>query len=271
MAELRSNAATLVPEPGGQDANTDVGEDLKEQYALLKTENEKLRRMAQYRSVFLARLAHELRTPLTSVLGFAEILLNQEELTEPQRGFCERIQNSAQQLQNNLNQLADLSRLEAGQSSLFLEEFSLGDLLRESCAAVTRPPQKQNVEIRCQSAAGLAPIVSDRGKLRQVIHNFLIHAIVRSNDGAGVTATSQTDAQGFLLEIEDEGESVPNPSTIGQLESTDRRSGASDLGLVIARHNLDLLGANLHVENRQPHGLRVRIQLPESPPEMPLD
>jgi len=60
----------------------------------------------------MAHLAHELRTPLTSILGFSEILLSQEELTDAQRNFCERIQSSAQQLQRTLNDLAELSRSE---------------------------------------------------------------------------------------------------------------------------------------------------------------
>jgi signal transduction histidine kinase len=60
----------------------------------------------------MAHLAHELRTPLTSILGFSEIMLSQEELSDAQRNFCERIQNSAHQLQQTLNELAELSRTE---------------------------------------------------------------------------------------------------------------------------------------------------------------
>ena len=129
--------------------------------AELEQENRRLKQAAQYRSAFLARLAHELRTPLTSILGFSEILLSHEDLTGDQRGFCERIQNSAQELQGSLNQLADLSRLEAGQSSLQLEEFSLSELLREACADLARQAEKQNAEIRCQLEADLPRIVSD--------------------------------------------------------------------------------------------------------------
>ena len=78
----------------------------------LKEENRKLRELIEYRSAQIAHLGHELRTPLTSILGFAEILLGHEELTDAQRNFCERIQNSARQLQRTLNELADLSRLD---------------------------------------------------------------------------------------------------------------------------------------------------------------
>ena len=85
-------------------------EELTDRIATLERENLKLRGLAEHHSASLSHLAHELRTPLTSILGFAEIMLSQEELTDAQRNFCERIQNSAQQLQRNLNQLSDLAR-----------------------------------------------------------------------------------------------------------------------------------------------------------------
>jgi signal transduction histidine kinase len=116
VTQAESKGSTLR-DADRDDPDTAVGAP-QEQPAALAQEIRKLQQMAEYRAAFLARLAHELRTPLTSILGFSEILLGQEELSEAQRGFCERIQNSAQQLQGSLNQLSDLSRLEAGQSEL---------------------------------------------------------------------------------------------------------------------------------------------------------
>jgi signal transduction histidine kinase len=90
---------------------------LEDENARLKAQNRELHDLTEWRSASMAHLAHELRTPLTSILGFSEILLNQEQLTEAQRNFCERIQNSAQQLQRTLNELSELSRAEARPSS----------------------------------------------------------------------------------------------------------------------------------------------------------
>src|SRR6266404_6885866 len=117
-SELDDNALT---DEQGADSDASL-DDLQRQNCVLEKQVRKLQQVAEYRSAFLARLAHELRTPLTSILGFSEILLTHEELTDTQRGFCERIQNSAHQLQGSLSQLSDLSRLEAGQSELHLEE-----------------------------------------------------------------------------------------------------------------------------------------------------
>src|SRR5215831_9847140 len=86
---------------------TDSADELRQRNAALEKENRELRQATEVRAASLARLAHELRTPLTSILGFSEILLSQEQLTEAQRNFCQRIQNSAQQLRVSLNQLSE--------------------------------------------------------------------------------------------------------------------------------------------------------------------
>src|SRR5215203_5735505 len=130
-------------------------EELRSRTAELESANLELQRVGRYRSLFLARMSHELRTPLTSILGFAEIMLDHETLTDSQRRFCEKIQASGLQLQASLNQLVDLSRLEAGQSELFLHEFSLREVLRESCTAVARLAEKRQVEIVCEPEVGL--------------------------------------------------------------------------------------------------------------------
>src|SRR2546423_9466478 len=85
-------------------------EALDERIAALESENLKLRGLAEHHSASISHLTHELRTPLTSILGFAEIMLSQEKLTDAQRNFCERIESSAKQLQRTLNQLSDLAR-----------------------------------------------------------------------------------------------------------------------------------------------------------------
>ena len=264
MAQLRSNVAVR----SSKDRKSDDAsvESLKRRNAALKAENRKLEQLAEYRSVFLARLAHELRTPLTSILGFAEILLSREELSEPQRNYCERIQNSAQQLQTSLNQLADLSLLETGKSKLRREEFALEDLLLESCRAIAPLARKQGTKVRSKAAPDLPLIVSDRSKLRQVIYNLLAYAIARSPTGTAVTVTGDKIARGFILKFEDNGPALRDSEIDKDLNSTNPLSANSDLGLVIARHNLDLLGARLSVRNRRPRGIEIVTEFPTDPP-----
>ena len=192
MGERGANAPEGESEKQPQEAGSETASEentnerveilidaLKQRSSELEEANRELRRVSHYRSLFLARMSHELRTPLTSILGFSEILLDQEQLTEPQRRFCQKIQDSGLQLQSRLNQLVDLSRIEAGQTELFLQEFSLRETLRDSCAAVARQAQKQQVKLDYELASDTTTIVSDQGKLRQILFNFIFTRVHR--------------------------------------------------------------------------------------------
>jgi signal transduction histidine kinase len=138
--------------PEANERVQDLIEQLKLRSAELEGANRELRRVSHYRSLFLARMSHELRTPLTSILGFSEILLDQEMLTEPQRRFCKKIQDSGMQLQTSLNQLVDLSRVEAGQTEVFLQEFPVRETFERvvpcACAVCTRAPGYARIRTR---------------------------------------------------------------------------------------------------------------------------
>src|SRR6185312_2058789 len=144
---LNGAAASAATKQDSKQREEQLIDELQKRTAELEEAIRELRRVSHYRSLFLARMSHELRTPLTSILGFSEILLDQEEPTETQRRFCQKVQDSGFQLQASLNQLVDLSRLEAGQTEVFVQEFSLREALRESCAAAARMAQKRHVKV----------------------------------------------------------------------------------------------------------------------------
>jgi signal transduction histidine kinase len=247
-------------------------EELRSRTAELESANLELQRVGRYRSLFLARMSHELRTPLTSILGFAEILLDQEDLSEKQRRFCGKIQSSGFQLQASLNQLVDLSRLEAGHTELFLHEFSLRETLRESCAAVSRLAQKQSVTLDCATAPDVSSIVSDEGKLRQVLYNFLAFAIGRSPAGSSVNVNAVTAEGGRLrIEITDSGAPLEDPARLFEPVDIDapneRGTNMNELGLVIAHRLLDVLGGSVTLHDLEPTGLSVHLNLPVCPTE----
>ena len=245
-------------------------EELRRRTAELEEANLELQRVGRYRSLFLARMSHELRTPLTSILGFAEILLDQENLTDTQRRFCEKIQSSGFQLQASLNQLVDLSRLEAGQTELFLHEFSIRETLRESCAAVARLAKKQCVRLEYVPGPGLGGIVSDEGKLRQVLYNFLAFAIGRSPAG-GVVRVSAAPVGGERLRVEigDQGEPLQDPASLFEPVDVDapneRGTNMNELGLVIAHRLLAVLGGSVTLDDLPAGGLSVQLNLPARP------
>jgi signal transduction histidine kinase len=256
-------------------------EQLKLRSAELENANRELRRISHYRSLFLARMSHELRTPLTSILGFSEILLDQEELTATQSRFCKKIQDSGIQLQTSLNQLVDLSRLEGEHPEVFVHEFSLREVLRESCAAVARPAQMNQVRLEYDLAPEVTTVVSDQGKLRQILYNFIGWAVSRSSSGQQVsvyadlidaTLPPQRDCPAgdpglIRIRIDDNGESLADLSRVFDPEelSGGREATVNELGIIISHRLIDLISGNVTLQNRDGGGLRVLIQLPARP------
>jgi signal transduction histidine kinase len=243
-------------------------DELRQRTEELEEANRELRRISHYRSLFLARMSHELRTPLTSILGFSEILLDQEELTDTQRRFCQKVQDSGFQLQASLNQLVDLSRIEAGQTEVFLQEFSLRELLRESCAAAARMAQKQQVKIDYELAPEITTIVTDQGKLRQALFNFIAWAVSRSPAGESVKVTVDSDKQGLLsIKVLDNGQAPADAASVFDPEhgTPAHEPNINELGIIIGRKLLELIGGTVTLQNGVPRGLTAAIQIPARP------
>jgi len=244
--------------------------ELRKRTAELEEANRELRRVSHYRSLFLARMSHELRTPLTSILGFSEILLDQEELTDAQRRFCQKVQDSGFQLQASLNQLVDLSRIEAGQTEVFLQEFSLRETVRESCAAAARMAQKAQVKIEYEVAPEITTVVSDQGKLRQTIFNFIAWAVSRSAAGETVMVSTDIDPEGLLaIRVKDNGEARFDTARAFEPEHgpLGHEPNINELGIIIGRKLLELMGGRVVLENCAPRGLQATIRIPARPPK----
>lgn len=244
-------------------------EQLKQRTVALEEANRELRHVSHYRSLFLARMSHELRTPLTSIMGFTEILLDQEKLTEPQRRFCQKIQNSGMQLLTSLNQLVDLSRLEVGPAELFFQEFSLPDALREACAAVDRSAQKQEVSLEYDVAPELTTIVSDQGRLRQILYTFIAWSVSRSRAGQCVRTFIGINGPCLRIQIDDEGKPVKDIQRVFDPEESPRGGGTdlNALGIIIGRRLLEVMKGTVTLQNRESGGLRTLIQIPAGQPK----
>jgi signal transduction histidine kinase len=245
--------------------------ELRERTTALEAANRELHEVARYRSMMLEHMTHELRTPLTSILGFAEIMLEYEELNDRPRVFCEKIQNSGEQLKTKIKQLVDLSRLEAGKTELFLHEFSIRETLREVCDTLARLAHKRGIALDCETSHECGAIISDDGKLRQIFYAFLANAIARSPEGARVllTAAPANEAR-IAVEIADEGETPRNPASLFEPVSDPARARCAEmtgLGLIIAQRLINLLGGEVRTGARAPHGLAVRLELPTRPTE----
>src|SRR5689334_6168619 len=239
-------AATTATEPNSREELLIA--ELRKRTAELEEANRELRRVSHYRSLILERMAHQLRKPLESILGFSEILLDQEELTETQRRFCQKVQDSGFQLQASLNQLVDLSRLEAGQTEVFLQEFSLRETVRESCAAAARMAHKAQVKIEYEVAPEITTVVSDQGKLRQTIFNFIAWAVSRSPAGETVTISVDIEPQSMLaIRVKDNGEVRSDTAIAFDPEQgpLGHEPNINELGIIIGRKLLELMGGKV--------------------------
>lgn len=229
-------------------------------------------RLAAYRSMMLANVTHDLRTPLTAILGFAEIMLAFEKLTEPQTQLCQRIQNSGRQLQSTINVLSDLIRLDFDETELSVRQFSPGDVLHESCNAVSRQAEKKGVTLSANIPDNLGSVFSDEGKLRQSLYNFLAYAIARSPAGGQVTIQTATTPHGdLLLQIDDQGASV-DVSAAFELHSPDSTVedlNLRELGFDISQRLLSALGGRVTLQNREPQGLSISLLLPKTNTQPP--
>lgn len=242
-------------------------DELRKRTEELEEANRELRRVSHYRSLFLARMSHELRTPLTSILGFSEILLDQEELTDTQRRFCQKIQDSGFQLQASLNQLVDLSRIEAGQTEVFVHEFSLREMLRESVAAAARMAQKQQVKLDYELAPEITTVVTDQGKLRQALFNFIAWAVGRSAAGDSVKVNANINEGLLVINVIDNGEASADLAKVFDPEnaSSGHEPSINELGIIIGRKLLQLIGGEVTLENLVPQGVQAMIQIPARP------
>ena len=261
-------AVTAMPNEHSPQRVEELIDELRKRSAELEEANRELRRVSHYRSLFLARMSHELRTPLTSILGFSEILLDQEELTDTQRRFCQKVQDSGLQLQASLNQLVDLSRIEAGQTEVFLQEFSLRETLRESCAAAARMAQKQQVKIEYEVAPEITTVVTDQGKLRQTLFNFIAWAVSRSPAGESVKVFVDIDDQSVLsIRVRDNGEPATDISGVFDPEHSTYADepNINELGIIIGRKLLELMEGSVVLENCVPRGLEATIRMPARP------
>ncbi|MCA1814948.1 MAG: HAMP domain-containing histidine kinase [Acidobacteria bacterium] len=248
-----------------------LGEELRERGAALEEANRELREVSRYRSMMLEHMVHELRTPLTSILGFAELMLEYEDINARTRGYCEKVQKSGELLKTKIKQLVDLSRLEAGMTELFLHEFPIKETLREACAAVERLAHKRVVSLECETSPGCGAVVSDEGKLRQIFYAFLANAVARSPEGARVSLRAEpAGGSRVAVEITDEGVTPRDAASLfepkREAESA-RCTEMTSLGLVIAQRLIKLLGGEVSTRARDPRGLAVRLELPVQPTE----
>jgi PAS domain S-box-containing protein len=223
------------------------------------------------KSDFLARMSHELRTPLNSVIGFANVLLrNKAENLRPQDlTYVERIQKNGVHLLGLINDILDLSKIEAGRVEIDVEPVDLGAKVREVAAQFEPHLADRPVRLVTRIPSRLATIETDRGKLRQVLTNLVSNALKFTAQGeVTLEIEADPDGQPRAIRVTDSGIGIPAGRMSAIFDpfeqadkTTTRKYGGTGLGLPISRSLCQLLGFDLHVQSVEGKGSTFTIDL----------
>ena len=232
------------------------------------------------KSLFLANMSHELRTPLNAILLYSELLGDEmrERSLEELLGDLDRIQGAGRHLLGLIDDILDLSKIEAGRMTTFLEEVELAPLLAEVVATVEPLAARNENRLSLVLAPDVSRIRSDLRKLRQILHN-LLHNATKFTQGGTITLSVSThpdDPAMLSFRVTDTGIGM-NPQQVERLfqeftqadESTTRKYGGTGLGLTLCRRFVHLLGGTLQVDSEAGKGSTFTVSLPrnaEGPP-----
>lgn len=226
-------------------------------------------RATQAKSSFLANMSHEIRTPLNGILGIAQIL--QTAITDPaQKQMAAILMDSGELLMNILNDLLDMTKIEADAIELEIIPFQLADLARRVEEVHTlRASEKQlSFAVTLQDPTGFDRL-GDLHRLMQILHNLISNALKFTQSGAVRVGITASDATQVVLHVQDTGigmtaqqaEHVLEP--FAQADSTiTRRFGGTGLGMAIVRRLTDMMGGALHIDSVPGVGTSVTITLP---------
>ena len=234
-----------------------------------KAEAEEANRL---KSRFLANMSHELRTPLNSIINFAYLLLAgaEGEATRGQADLLTRIEEAGKHLLSLINDVLDLSKIEAGRMELNLEELDLGAIAKSVLSTAGGLVADSGVELRNEIPADLPSARADKTRLRQVFLNLLSNAAKFTPEGH-ITVRASADAAKLTVEVEDSGigisdKDIPRAfSEFVQLDGDlDRRAGGTGLGLPLSRRFVELQGGTMWAESEPGKGTSFFFTLPRA-------
>lgn len=246
---------------------------------LLEKAKEEAESAAQLKGTFLANMSHELRTPLNAVIGFSEIIKNEiygKIGSQKYIEYAEDIHNSGVHLLDLINEILDLSKIEAGAQEIFEERLSINALVEE-CIRLTDPQrEKAEVTIVSNLNALLPRIVADSKMIKQVILNLLSNAIKFTPQGGKITLSCVVGPEGNLsLSVEDTGigireEDIHKALTpFVQVDSElNRKYEGTGLGLPLSKNLMELHGGSLEISSQYGSGTTVTIHLPSDRVEL---
>ena len=238
------------------------------------TRSIELEAISRHKSQFLANMSHELRTPMNAIIGVTEMLLEdagdlgRDDEVEP----LERILRAAKHLLALINDILDLSKIEAGKMELHAEHFSIVPLVEDVAATVRPMAQKNGNEVHVECSSDIGSMYADVTRVRQALLNLGSNAVKFTEKGDVWITAAREHAQGFdqiVFTVRDTGIGMTSEQ-VGRLfqdfeqadASTTRRYGGTGLGLAISRRFCRMMGGDVMVQSTPGHGSTFTITLP---------
>jgi signal transduction histidine kinase len=247
------------------------------QRALEKTSNEltvaldQAGQASKAKSEFLASMSHELRTPLNAVIGFSDAMVMEifGPMSDRYKNYASDIRSSGAHLLALINDVLDLSRLDAGHAELREEVFGLPELVGEAVRMIQDQAQKAGLALSTDIADGLPALKADRRRIKQVLVNLLSNAVKFTPNGGGVAISARLTGTGLTVAVADSGigiaaEDIPKALEVfGQVDSSlARKYEGTGLGLPLSKQLMELHGGTLSLESLANVGTTVSITLP---------
>jgi len=254
-----------------------IAELEKTQRALEKTSNEltvalgQAAQASKAKSEFLASMSHELRTPLNAVIGFSDAMVMEifGPMSNRYKSYASDIRSSGAHLLALINDVLDLTRLDAGQADLREEVFGLSEMTDESLRMVQSQAQKAEIALSTDIADGLPALKADKRRIKQVLVNLLSNAVKFTPAGGQVTLAAQLTEAGLALTVADSGigiapDDIPKALEVfGQVDSSlARKYEGTGLGLPLSKQLMELHGGTLSLESQVNVGTTVTVILP---------
>jgi signal transduction histidine kinase len=246
---------------------------LAEANVQLEEANEQIQEATRLKSQFLATMSHELRTPMNAIIGFTRLVLRRAaNLEERQRDNLEKVQLSANHLLTLINDILDLSKVEAGRLDLKPTSFRVSPLIQQCCATVGSTLGKPGVELVYEIGDEVGEVFADEDRLRQVMANLLSNAL-KFTDGGEVKVRVQESGIGgqemLAIAVSDTGIGIPEDQ-LGRIfeefrqvdGSSTRKVQGTGLGLAITKRLIELMGGRMGVTSEVGKGSVFTVEIP---------
>ena len=251
--------------------NVRLFNEIREKSGQLEVANHELAAASRHKSEFLANMSHELRTPLNAIIGFSDVLEQRlfGELNERQAEYTRDIASSGRHLLDLVNEILDLSKVEAGRMELEPSEFALAETIRGALAFVRERAVGHGIALGADVPPDLGTVVADERKVRQVLLNLLSNAVkftpdggtigVRAHRGDGEVEVSVRDT-GIGIAPEDQAKVFDEFQQVGR--ASDRSREGTGLGLTLAKRFIELHGGRIWIESEVGTGTTFTFAIP---------